>query len=285
MFMPSIEGGGVEKNFFIVANYLSKFEKVTVISISKNFKSKFNKKIKFVTLKSNFWDNLSRRKKYILGFFLLIKEFFLEKDKIVFSFQANIYAILICKIFFVKIITRSNSAPFGWSNNIIKRKIFKIILKFADKIMVNSLEFKKDLNSEFSVESTCIYNPLNKKEILKKSKVKSRKIFKKSKFKIINVGRFVDQKDQLTLLKALNILKKEINFHAIFVGRGKLKFELLDYIKKNKLKNKVSIINFTKNPFPLIKQSDIFILSSNYEGLPNVLLEAAVLKKFIFNFK
>ena len=35
MFMPSIEGGGVEKNFFIVANYLSKFEKVTVISISK----------------------------------------------------------------------------------------------------------------------------------------------------------------------------------------------------------------------------------------------------------
>ena len=87
-----------------------------------------------------------------------------------FSFQANIYAILICKIFFVKIITRSNSAPFGWSNNIIKRKIFKIILKFADKIMVNSLEFKKDLNSEFSVESTCIYNPLNKKEILKKSK-------------------------------------------------------------------------------------------------------------------
>ena len=149
--------------------------------------------------------------------------------------------------------------------------------------MVNSLEFKKDLNSEFSVESTCIYNPLNKKEILKKSKVKSRKIFKKSKFKIINVGRFVDQKDQLTLLKALNILKKEINFHAIFVGRGKLKFELLDYIKKNKLKNKVSIINFTKNPFPLIKQSDIFILSSNYEGLPNVLLEAAVLKKFIIS--
>ena len=69
MFMPSIEGGGVEKNFFIVANYLSKFEKVTVISISKNFKSKFNKKIKFVTLKSNFWDNLSRRKKIYFRFF------------------------------------------------------------------------------------------------------------------------------------------------------------------------------------------------------------------------
>ena len=42
-------------------------------------------------------------------------------------------------------------------------------------------------------------------------------------------------------------------------------------------------MNFAKNPFTLIKQADLFILSSKYEGLPNVLLEALVLKKFIIS--
>ena len=47
------------------------------------------------------------------------------------------------------------------------------------------------------------------------------------------------------------------------------------------LKKKVRILGWTENPFPLIKQADLFILSSKFEGLPNVLLESLVLKKFI----
>ena len=47
IFMPSIEGGGVEKNMFIVSNYLSQKFKVSVITISKKFKKKFSKKNKF----------------------------------------------------------------------------------------------------------------------------------------------------------------------------------------------------------------------------------------------
>ena len=56
--MPSIEGGGVEKNFFIVANYLIKFKDVSVITISNKFKNKFNNKINFISPKSNFLSNL-----------------------------------------------------------------------------------------------------------------------------------------------------------------------------------------------------------------------------------
>ena len=41
----------------------------------------------------------------------------------------------------------------------------------------------------------------------------------------------------------------------------------------------MKLINFQDNPFNLIKSSDLFILTSIYEGLPNVLLEALVLKK------
>ena len=40
---------------------------------------------------------------------------------------------------------------------------------------------------------------------------------------------------------------------------------------------------FQKNPYPYLKKSDLFILSSLYEGLPNVLLEAMSLKKFIIS--
>ena len=46
----------------------------------------------------------------------------------------------------------------------------------------------------------------------------------------------------------------------------------------NNLNDSVKIINFLDNPYPIIKKSDIFILSSNFEGLPNVLLEAQTLK-------
>jgi glycosyltransferase involved in cell wall biosynthesis len=171
----------------------------------------------------------------------------------------------------------------GWSKNPFKRFIFKIILNLADKIMVNSYEFKKELKKEFNVNSICIYNPLNKDEIIIKSKKKLNKIFKTNNLKILNIGRFTDQKDQLTLLKALNLLKNKIKFEAVIIGRGVLKEKLSNYIKDNNLQDFVKLKNFVDNPFPLIKQTDLFILSSKYEGLPNVLLEALVLKKFIIS--
>ncbi len=283
MFMPSIEGGGVEKNFFIVSNYLIKFKNVSVITISNQYKKKFDKNIKFISYKINLFDKLGRRLKYFFAFLLLIKELINEKEKLVFCFQANIYAIIICKIFNVKIIVRSNSAPIGWSKNILKKKIFKLILNLADKIMVNSVDFKKDLKKEFNVNSVCIYNPLNKTEILKMSKSKINNIYKKKYLKIINVGRFVDQKDQITLLKALNKIKNKLNFQALLVGQGILKYQLNNYIKKNNLKNFIRLINFKKNPYPYIKQADLFVLTSSFEGLPNVLLESLVLNKFVIS--
>ncbi len=180
--MPSIEGGGVEKNLFLVSNFLAKnIETLKVITISRKYKNKFNKSVKLITLKNRIWDNLSRRIKYFLSIILLIKEILKNKNIIVMSFQANIYCILICKLFSIKIISRSNSAPIGWSQNFIKKIIFGIGLKLADKIIVNSIDFKQDLRKEFNVNAICIYNPLNRNEILNKSKKKSAKIFKSKK--------------------------------------------------------------------------------------------------------
>jgi glycosyltransferase involved in cell wall biosynthesis len=285
IFMPSIEGGGVEKNLFLVSNYLSKnLDKVAIITISRKYRKKFNDLIEFISLTSNYWDNLSRRSKYFLSIFLLIKEIVKSRNIIVFAFQANIYCIIICKLFSIKIIARSNSAPAGWSKNKLKRLIFKFFLNLADRVMVNSIEFRRDLKKEFGLNALCIYNPLNHYDIIKKSKKKSKIIFKnKKQLKILNIGRFTEQKDQITLLKALNEIKKIVKFEAVIIGRGQLHKKLSEYIIKNDLKRFVKIINFVDNPFPLLKQAELFILSSKYEGLPNVLLEALSLKKFIIS--
>ena len=101
--------------------------------------------------------------------------------------------------------------------------------------------------------------------------------------KLINIGRYTDQKDQLTLLKAVNRIKDKIRFTLLLVGRGVEKKNLVKYIHENNLSKQVKLLDFQNNPFNLIKSSDVFILSSLYEGLPNVLLETQVLKKFIIS--
>ena len=114
--------------------------------------------------------------------------------------------------------------------------------------------------------------------------LKNQKNFQfQKKLKILNIGRFTDQKDQITLLKSLNIIKNKIDFEASIVGRGNLKIKLQNYIEKKNLQKSVKLYDFVENPYPLIKQSNLFVLTSKFEGLPNVLLESLVLKKFIIS--
>ena len=89
------------------------------------------------------------------------------------------------------------------------------------------------------------------------------------------------KKDQITLLKSLNIIKNKIDFEASIVGRGNLKIKLQNYIEKN-LQKSVKLYDFVENPYPLIKQSNLFVLTSKFEGLPNVLLESLVLKNLLY---
>ena len=283
IFIPSIEGGGVEKNLFIISKYLKdKIKNISVITLSNRYKNRFVG-INFISPKANFWSKIGRRKKFFVGLFLLFLEILKNRNILVFSFQGNVYCTLLCKLLGIKIIVRSNSAPDGWSQNKLKYLVFKYVLGSADKIIVNSLDFKKKFKTKFKIHAECIYNPLNKNEIIKKSKIKNKFKFDKKKLNIINVGRYTDQKDQLTILKAVNRIKKKIKLNLLIVGRGVEKEKLTNFINENNLSKQVQLINFQKNPFNLIKSSDVFILSSLYEGLPNVLLESQVLKKFIIS--
>ena len=285
LFMPCADLGGVEKNFFLISNFLAKNKKnVIVISISKNIKKRLNKNIKLISLNLNIWDKLTRRLKFLLGLFLLIKEIFKNKDCLVVSFQANIYCGLLSKLFGFNLIIRSNSSPEGWSKNFIKTFIYKIGLNAAEKVIVNSKDFKNIIKKKFNVNAITIYNPLNKEEIIKLSKKKIKfSFFENGYLNLINIGRLEDQKDHITLLNAVKLIKNKIKVKLLIIGNGNNQNKLNRYIEDNKLNRNVKILNNINNPFPYLLRSDLFILSSKFEGLPNVLLEAITLNKFVIS--
>ena len=87
----------------------------------------------------------------------------------------------------------------------------------------------------------------------------------------------------MTVLKSLKYLKNKCNLRLLILGEGDQRETLLNYINRNKLNTMVKINRRINNPYPLIKRSDILLLSSKFEGLPNVLLEALALNKFIIS--
>ena len=246
---------------------------------------KFQKGIKLIGTKSIFWQKQNRLIKYFVCLLILFINLISRGDKpLIFAFQANIYAILVAKILNTKIITRSNTAPIGWSKNFFKIFLYKLSLRLADDIMVNSLEFKKSFKKKFNINTNCIYNPFSKEDIKLNLKKKEKiRFFKKDCLNLISVGRLHDQKDHLTLLKSINLLKKSFKVRLIIIGRGKNKKILQNFISTNDLQDRVKLFGYLKNPYNYINYADIVILTSKFEGLPNILLEAQYLKKYIIS--
>ena len=130
-----------------------------------------------------------------------------------------------------------------------------------------------------------LFSKKYKLKIIKLSKKNSVKVSrKKSLLKLIMVARLSKEKDHITFLKSLKLIKNVVNFQAAILGSGMLYNEIKNLISNFRLEEQIRIINYKKNPYPLIKNSDILVLSSLHEGLPNVLIEAALLKTFIISY-
>ena len=119
------------------------------------------------------------------------------------------------------------------------------------------------------------------KETLSNVKLKTLKdILENKKYKkIINIGRFSDEKGQLKLIKAFekHYAKHSNVFLLIIGGYGPLWRRLNRYVQKSKVSKNVILIKYMTNPYSVLKKCHLFVLSSNYEALGLVLLEAATL--------
>ena len=273
IFIPSVEAGGVEKNLFIFLNYLKKYyQDIYLITSSKFNLEKFDKKIKIIAPKSSFWKNKSRLIKSLISSIMLIKYFF-KKKVLLISFQSNIISIVLSKLFRWSVFIRLNTSPRKYINSYFKLVFFKFFYNLSDQVIVNSFEFSKDIKKLFNIKTKVILNPFKKK----KFKYKKVSFFKNFKgLKIINIGRLTNQKDHLTLLKSIdNLIKKQkINLKLYIIGKGyKYKF-LSEFIQKNSLEKYVKLAGYKNNAERYLKNADLFVLSSKFEGLPNVLLES-----------
>ena len=81
----------------------------------------------------------------------------------------------------------------------------------------------------------------------------------------------------------MKIILKKKDVFLFILGKGIFKDKIKNFINKNHLNKNVKILTFQKNPYKFINNADIFILSSKFEGLPNVLIEAQFLKKYIIS--
>ena len=107
--MPSMEGGGVEKNIIIISNYLANYIKnIELITYDSKFNKHFDKRIKIVNFVKSSKIKSSKYYKYFICLLLLIRSFFQKKETFIFAFQANIYCVILSIIFGKNIITRSN---------------------------------------------------------------------------------------------------------------------------------------------------------------------------------
>ena len=201
-YIPSIEGGGVEKNLFILIKHLPKFVGKIYI-ITSNKKNSNSKKIKYICPNSNYWSKKNRLLKNIICIYLLFKNFRYSKA-VILSFQSNLTSIILSKILGFKVLIRLNTSLNKYLKNFFKRIIFKFFYSLSDIIIVNSKSFQRELN-KINLKSHLIYNLS-----ISKKKRKRLNFFKRfNGLKILNIGRLTDQKDHITLIKSLEILKKK----------------------------------------------------------------------------
>ena len=189
-----------------------------------------------------------------------------EEEKIIISVR-NIFSRVISK-----------SDVLGVS---ILKPFFNYFYKKADIIVALSKGAKQDLINNFKISQDkieVIYNPCDIEGIKKKSKdeeilEREKEIFEKPT--IINVGSLTEQKGQWHLIRSFKKIKEEIpEAQLVILGEGKLNKYLNKLKRDMKLENNVHLLGFKQNPFKYMKESDIFILSSLYEGLGNVIIES-----------
>ncbi len=176
-------------------------------------------------------------------------------------------------------ISERNTPSKVYGTNTLKDKIslnlIRLLYKKADKIIPNSKGIKYDLMNVFEIEESkirVINNPIDIKRV---SLLQNEKVdFNfNDKFTFINIGSLHPQKNQQLLIDAFFALNcKECQL--LIIGDGELKNILQKKINELNLSEQIFLLGRQKNPYKYLKNSNCFVFSSDYEGFPNVLLEA-----------
>ena len=290
-FHPYSNIGGADNSLAkLISSLDDKKYEFTFISLNKSILPKLlNKKVKIKFIKLNTARTIFSLFKIRNIIKIILKKKNNIKNIIISNqnFENIIIYFALYKIKKIKIIfiERNHLDELKFFNNLkdfLKKKIIFILIKFIykkiDLVIGISKKLCIDLKKLTNAKVKLIYNPAFDKNIIKKSNFFYPKIFnKKNKF-IINVGRFTKRKNQIFLIKAFEqVLKRSDNIKLILIGYGNELNKIKKYVDSNRLENNIIIINRCLNPYPYIKNSDLFILTSKYEGFANVIVESVAL--------
>ncbi len=168
--------------------------------------------------------------------------------------------------------------------NKLIRFSYRSCYKHFNKVVCISKAIKNDLiencKFKFPDKLKVIYNPHNVERLIELSKEKIEdenelKLF--SKNTILFIGRMSIQKSPWHLINAFHLLQeKGIESNLIFIGDGNSQVSDLinQLIKTYNLTERVFFLGRKSNPYKYLKHANVLVLSSHYEGTPNVIVEA-----------
>ena len=295
--ITSLNKGGAENHLTQLAELQSKQKKNLIHIIyfrgddhwSEILKKK-KIKVKRFTIKKNY--------DFVSLFFQLIKIFFYIrklKPEIVHAHLSlsEIMSVILKKFFRLKfklVVTKHlDSFLFEGSkgqNRFLSGIFFeRIIFKASTQIIFISKNVRSYFLSEINVPSkkiSVIYYGISKNYFLKRKDVKDQKLIinkKKNEKYILNIARHVPQKKIDLLIKSFAKYEKiNKNTKLILVGKGIETKSLKILAQKMNIYEKIYWIDYTESIYELFKISDLFCLTSEYEGLGLVLLESFLAK-------
>lgn len=159
---------------------------------------------------------------------------------------------------------------------------YPILSRNVNNITCVSKGVAEDLITNFSVirkKVNVMYNPAYTSDIHYLAKEKVKHPWFEEKYKTItSLGRLSSQKDFRTLISAFKIVNQQVpEARLLILGEGSLRSELQTHIDTLKLSNVVELHGFELNPYKYLAKSNMFVLSSIYEGFGNVIVEALAL--------
>ncbi len=162
------------------------------------------------------------------------------------------------------------------SMNLFYKKLIEWFYPMADLIMPNSEAIVKDLVKNCGL-------PEDNMDVVESS-VDVEKLDQSGNKpcgeigQLLVVARLVEQKRIDLLLRSFEIVQKRMDCRLTIVGDGPLRGELEDLAVELRIMDKVEFLGFKEDPYKYMRQADVFVLTSETEGCPHVLLEAMACK-------
>jgi glycosyltransferase involved in cell wall biosynthesis len=283
IFWPSVGWGGAERTMLKLAGGISsRGYKVDLVLVRTNgaFFSEVPKHVRIINLKSS---------RALVSLPALIAYLRREKPDILYSgLYTNIIALwakrlarVSCRVIVSERAVLSSHVKMDSSDYRV-RLLPHLVRRFygwADGIVAVSKGVADDLVIKYGIPEDkihVIYNPVITPEL----RTLAEAPLNHSWFKpggppvILAVGHLSAQKDFTTLIKAFAMVKQVCEARLIILGDGKDRAQLKALIKNLGVEKNVQMPGFVANPYPYMKKASLFVLSSRWEGLPGVLIEA-----------